>query len=79
MLSSAAVEERRPWRIDDCQTIRRSHCCVTRMSAFWMSVREMCDGCGRLRCCCSAVYVKVEAGASEASFQESTKDESRRW
>lgn len=29
--------------MEDCQTMRRSHCCVTRMSAFWMSVRERLD------------------------------------
>ena len=79
MLSSSAVEERRPWRMEDCQTMRRSHCCVMRMSAFWMSVMETSESGGRLSCRWRVVYVSVDAGAPLDSFQESTKEESRRW
>lgn len=38
MLSCGAVQLRRAWRKEDCQTMRRSHCCVMRRSAFWIAV-----------------------------------------
>ncbi|KAG7139417.1 hypothetical protein HYQ46_008193 [Verticillium longisporum] len=42
--SAGFVHERSCCRIDDCQTIRRSHCCVTSRSAFWMSVGSGVEG-----------------------------------